>query len=173
MAQFFAIHPCSVHVRSPDGTIDVFSNISPEHFERYRTEEAVERQPGQPALPEQPASHHIGNTFEKVMEGGGSIISTNAFVGHSVRAIMPPQDGEENEWVEFFGNGEFLFGRFEIFVDLWLNLCASRHPALSDAVSEEALSKYKDRVNLSRDVPPKSEMSHTRKHSFRHFLKWI
>ncbi|RUS16966.1 hypothetical protein BC937DRAFT_90601 [Endogone sp. FLAS-F59071] len=95
----------TVHVSSPDGTIDVFSNISPEHFARYRTEEAVERQPGQP---EQPASrpHLVGDTFEKVMESGGRITNTTAFVSHSVRIIMPPQDGEEKEWIEFFGNGE-------------------------------------------------------------------
>ncbi|RUS32835.1 hypothetical protein BC938DRAFT_474110 [Jimgerdemannia flammicorona] len=96
----------TVHTRNPDGTTDVFSNITAKHFEQHKTNEVIERPPEQVSL----RPHHAGDTFEKVMEAGGRVLEKNEFVGYSVTILMPPAEGEIEQRLEFFGNGGVMYG---------------------------------------------------------------
>ncbi|RUO97201.1 hypothetical protein BC936DRAFT_140818 [Jimgerdemannia flammicorona] len=105
----------TVHTRNPDGTTDVFSNITAKHFEQHKTNEVIERPPEQVSL----RPHHAGDTFEKVMEAGGRVLEKNEFVGYSVTILMPPAEGEIEQRLEFFGNvSEEVLNKHKDHIDL-------------------------------------------------------
>jgi hypothetical protein len=87
----------SVHVVHPSGIEDTFSNISPEHFEKYKNNGSVNKYPEEWSI----HPHRVGDTFEKVMQAGGQILDKKEFPSSSVRILMPADKGGG---MEFFSN---------------------------------------------------------------------
>ncbi|RIB08191.1 hypothetical protein C2G38_369939 [Gigaspora rosea] len=82
----------TVHVKLPLNQIEVYSNISPEYFNQFKTDEAKEK------LPKLNREIHRNDSFEKIMKKGGRIEDCIKFQSNSVFVLMP----EGN--IEQFGN---------------------------------------------------------------------
>ncbi|OZJ04101.1 hypothetical protein BZG36_02855 [Bifiguratus adelaidae] len=101
----------SVHTELPDGTRDVFSNITKEKFDKYKTEESRHQPPEKILL----RQHHVGDTFGKVMEEGGQILDRQEFRNFNIRVLVF-EEGQQH--LESFNISEELLGQYASQVDL-------------------------------------------------------
>ncbi|CAG8450775.1 12528_t:CDS:10 [Racocetra fulgida] len=78
----------------PSNQIEIYSNISQEYFDQFKTDESIEKPPPSTSTRE----HHHNDSFEDVMKKGGRIEDCIKFQSNSVFVLMPGGN------IEQFGN---------------------------------------------------------------------